>query len=513
MSLPPGCYSLHSFAGLPEPPYNDQIDIQPEHIRVYEWSFNPHQQGLRLTLAHRGALFAFRLYGDDAYGRSIMDAVVCSWMDDVEGDVEGDGWYYSVDRSKMQHSPAVLSSEAQLLDVAVSALPRLIADAECKSQASVSGARLVIDIKVNANTSQPEATLIGDMFRDILHDELITLDDNAFPNIPRLGPDCITAYDRRMNGTNGFYINARIPDEGGYQQEIRAFFKTVALPKLLQEAEDPSTNEVDYALHRFLGEVSNMASMPPHPNVIPAPQALITIGGAGQATKLVGFIQPMYWAVRGSYRDDNSPTTVQRYLRFARDLCHGVQHLAEHGFMHPDLACDNLLVTVPSEGDKVPQRLIVGDLEPIAYYINKDGPDAPEALGQWIPHLQDDGTVVYERCEQDPNTCQETIYDEFESIPEARERLLVYSVGCTLTQLLDLRLSFPEADLSGLRHDESLLCLRSAAVPGQDPVRDAWEAHFPAAVRDIAQRCVAFDPRERPLLNELSAIMDRYVPL
>ncbi|KAK0520558.1 hypothetical protein OC835_007174 [Tilletia horrida] len=509
MSPPQDCYSLHSFAGLPEPPYNDQLDIQPEHIRVHEWSFNPHQQGLRLTLAHRGALFAFRLYGDDAYGRSIMDAVVCSWMDDIEGD----GWYDEPYRSMMQRPPAMLRSEAQLLDVAVSALPRLIVDAERKSQASISGARLLIDIKTDANTSQPKATLIGDMFRDILRDELITLDDNAFPNIPRFGPDCIIAYSRRLNGTNAFYVNGRIPDGKGRLQETRAFFKTLALPRFLQEAEDPLPSQVCYARRMFIGEVSNMASTPPHPNVIPAPQALITISGADQRGKLVGFVQSAYSAVRGSYRDDDSLASAQAYLRFARDLCHGVQHLAESGFMHPDLSCDNLLVTLPSDGNEVPERLLVGDLEPIPYYSNKDGPAAPEALGQCLVHLHKDGTLAYELCKQDPRPCLESIYTELARVPEARERLLVYSVGCTLSQLLDLRLSFPEADLSGLRHDESLLCLRSAAVPGQDPVRDAWEAHFPAAVRDVAQRCVACDPRERPLLNELSATMDRYVPL
>ncbi|KAK0558187.1 hypothetical protein OC844_005355 [Tilletia horrida] len=516
MAVAANCYSRHSFAGLPKPPEGDQLDnsFDPGVIRVFEWSLNPTQECVRLTLAHYGALFHFYLSGSDPFGRPILDAITGSWSIPIDGDDSEDegSWYDYPYRSELKYSAAVLSCEARLLRVALDALCQIVKEFNGKNGPSVNGAQLLIEVKTSPPSTQPEAILVGDLYCDIFMDDRLTLQDADFPDVPRIDRGAITAYVLRKMSDQAFVVQLdRLDDE--YLSSMM-FFKTHRSPS--RAANWPAVRCNVQEL--FLDELKTMIETPFHPNVIPSPRALITLTedkvGAGipsgRVTKLVGWVQSGYSPVRASYRDDDESATAWRYLGFARDLCHGVLHLAQHGFVHPDLSCDNLLMaSATDDASATEDRLLVADLEKITFYINKDGPSAPEALGLWTAHLDARGALQYQRCNQaDPTPRLDGIYDELAGMPEARERLLMYSLGCTLTQLLDLRLTFTGVDLSGLPGMVRRVCLSTAVQPGQDPKRDAWEAYFPAEVRRMAQRCVAEDPRQRPLLDDIVKTMD-----
>ncbi|KAK0558185.1 hypothetical protein OC844_005353 [Tilletia horrida] len=476
-------------------------------------------QRLRLTIAHRGALFHFGFSSGDAFGRSVLDNVACSWSISVDSDDsdDEDRWYNHGYRSELKHSAAVLSCEAHLLEVALDALPRVIKEFEGKNEVSVAGAQLLINLKMSPTSLQPEANLVGDLYRDVLIDHLVTLEEGDFANIPRIELGAFTAYVLRMMSSQAFLI--QLDQKNDKYLSSTTFFKTYRPRKLLQVEDLPVTGARSHIQEVFLNELKSMIETPFHLNVVPSPRALITIAtdasdsGSGRVTKVVGWVQAAYSAVRATHRDDDSHGAARRYLGFARDLCHGVRHLARNGFVHPDLSCDNLLMAAAGEDEfATTDRLLVADLERLTCYNNKDGPGAPEALGLWTAHLDADGTLQYHRCDQaDPTPRLDGIYDELAGMPEARERLLMYSLGCTLTQLLDLRLTFTGVDLSGLPGMVRRVCLSTAVQPGQDPKRDAWEAHFPAEVRQMAQRCVAEDPRQRPLLDDMVKTMDEAV--
>ncbi|KAE8217100.1 hypothetical protein CF319_g8734, partial [Tilletia indica] len=269
----------------------------------------------------------------------------------------------------------------------------------------------------------------------------------------------------------------------------------------------------------FWGELKVLSTLPPHPNVMPAPLALVTIrtherpsgdslfpeGSKGSSnTKLVGWLHHHYrrWFVDRSPFAFRSEETVSYKLRYAYELCSGVQHLVHHGFYHPDLGLENTLLA----GTPPDDRLMVMDFEPYEAFHNRNGPEAPEVVGLWNACINGKGQLVYVRAEGEAEDRGDTILDDWKGMPEALERLIVFNVGSMLGILLDIRLVFDQA-LDILKRDIQLL---QTPEFGADPARDAWEARIPVPVRELAQRCSAFDPQERPLLQELVAVLQQY---
>ncbi|KAE8229817.1 hypothetical protein CF326_g5203 [Tilletia indica] len=251
---------------------------------------------------------------------------------------------------------------------------------------------------------------------------------------------------------------------------------------------------------------------------MPGPLALVTIrthersgedslfpeGSNGSSnTKLVGWLHHHHrrWHVDRSPFAYRSEEAVSYKLRYAYELRCGVQHLVHHGFYHPDLGLENTLFADTPPND----RLIIMDLQPYEEYHNKNGPEAPKVVGHWNARLNENGWLVYVRSEGGPEDRGATILDDWKGMPEALERLIVFNVGSMLGVLLDIRLVFPWT-----HHHPRRTQLLKAPEAGTDPARDAWEDLIPGPVRELAQRCSAFDPRERPLLQEMVAALQQY---
>ncbi|KAK0537583.1 hypothetical protein OC834_000729 [Tilletia horrida] len=498
MPPPSNCYSRRAFGALPDPP--PRLPSNAEDIHVFDWHLNSHRRQLCLSLAHRGALFRFKLSSDNDFGKRIYDAVLPSWQAGCQDDDGDDDWCNLNMRDHVNaRLQTVVDAELEVLGAAVAALPELCKTACATNSAPVEGSILLIDLTGPLNV---QAALQADVFRDILFEELPRLEPDDCSGVPRVESSAITLWASSYNHDNVFGVNVRLPGDASLERTV--VLKTLKMPEPFD------------ATHSMLLAIMK-----------PATRA--------QAEQL------LVWAV---------------------DLCHGTHHLATNGFFHPDLSIDNTLLwsnkdtaaDTAAQGDgQLPpmyrrnagqNRLLVSDIEPLEYYNNKDGPPAPEALGLWRIFADETGSPVYERVPDEQVSQSEaevkarfrTIYAQLEQgLPtmEARERLLVYSLGCALAHLLTLRIHFklpsaktsPRTDdnenaaqmvddigngIGKKRHWSTYVRTRPFAR-GDDVAQDEWEAYFPTSIQELVRRCVAFDPRERPLLSEVVETMERSV--
>ncbi|KAK0567198.1 hypothetical protein OC844_000360 [Tilletia horrida] len=457
MPPPSKCYSRRAFGALPDPP--PRLPSNAKHIHVFDWHLNSHRRQLCLSLAHRGALFRFKLSSDNDFGKRIYDAVLPSWQAGCQDDDGDDDWYNLNLRDHVNaRLQTVIDAELEVLGAAVAALPELCKAACARNSAPVEGSLLLIDLTGPHNV---QAALQADVFRDVLCEELPRLQPDDCAGVPRIEPSAITLWASSYNHDNVFGVNVRLPGDASLERTV--VLKTLKMP------EPFDATHIDNTL---LWSNKDTA--------------------ADTAAQGDGQLPPMYRRNAGQ------------------------------------------------------NRLLVSDIEPLEYYNNKDGPPAPEALGLWRIFADETGSPVYERVPDERVSQSEaevkarfrTIYAQLEQgLPtmEARERLLVYSLGCALAHLLTLRIHFklpsaktsPRTDdnenaaqmiddignaIGKKRHWSTYVRTRPFAR-GDDVAQDEWEAYFPTSIQELVRRCVAFDPRERPLLSEVVETMERSVSL
>ncbi|KAK0539898.1 hypothetical protein OC835_000925 [Tilletia horrida] len=572
MPPPSNCYSRRAFGTLPDPP--PRLPSNAKDIHVFDWHLNSHRRQLCLSLAHRGALFRFRLSSDNDFGKRIYDAVLPSWQAGCQDDDGDDDWCnLNMRDPENVRLQTVIDAELEVLGAAVAALPELCKTACARNSAPVEGSILLIDLTGPSNV---KAALQADVFRDVLLEELPRLQPDDCAGVPRVEPSAITLWASSYNHDNVFGVNVRLPGDASLERTV--VLKTLKMPEPFDATQ--SVEAKRGRAHRpVLIEAQTMARIPPHPNVVGAPLALIVLHEDGTrscprclegpmrqycATRLCGWFQERYSSMLLAIMKPATRAQAEQLLVWAVDLCHGTHHLATNGFFHPDLSIDNTLLwsnkdtaaDTAAQGDgQIPpmyrrnarqNRLLLSDIEPLEYYNNKDGPPAPEALGLWRIFADETGSPVYERVPDEQVSQSEaevkarfrTIYAQLEQgLPtmEARERLLVYSLGCALAHLLTLRIHFklpsaktsPRTDdnenaaqmvddigngIGKKRHWSTYVRTRPFAR-GDDVAQDEWEAYFPTSIQELVRRCVAFDPRERPLLSEVVETMERSVSL
>ncbi|CAD6906183.1 unnamed protein product [Tilletia laevis] len=192
---------------------------------------------------------------------------------------------------------------------------------------------------------------------------------------------------------------------------------------------------------------------------------------------------------------------LKRRLRYGQRFVLGVRHLSRSGIFIGDLGLRNTVISAPPPDD----RLILIDFEPLSFYTNAGGLIAPEADGSWDNVSQDsDGKLVYEHCDN-PVSKISTIRTEWANTPQALERLEVFGVGTTLAALLKCSACFP--------WKKSLQPFSIHRTDPNIPSKEAdeeWEARIPPAFKDLVQRCCSYDPRDRPLLDEIVSTLEQW---
>ncbi|KAE8259019.1 hypothetical protein A4X13_0g1281 [Tilletia indica] len=515
-------FSRTPFGDLPHPQH-----IASQHdVVILCWALNWVCKGLRLTLSHQGILLHVVLYRSwsfressqlaqgESFAQACFDVVETSWPAHAKIDDDSDFEGYWVPRKQSDHNPSVARQEMELIKVVRDALPSLLQEARHTAEGLITGSQLCAEITAHPTSDRPRVKLVGDLFRTIASDLLPYLSEDQYMETPRIDLSAITCYLGPPSGDDGpwkdnvFVVHANNPGVAGgvamKQVVLKAIY--VSTPPSIsyqskQDFQDSSHSPVWTNSAMLTGELDILTSLPPHPNVNPAPLAIVTVGDG----KLVGWLQKQYagLVVEDAVSERYTRTAVHRRMRYALDLCCGARFLWENGVYHPDLSLDN---TLDHDG-----CLLLMDLEPLPCYNNKDGPIAPEAAGHWIFDQEaGDNVLRYVRLQGTPSRNRTILADlGRSSIPrEALERLLVFSIGSLLSHLLDCRLIFEWAPRNEL-HDG--IQLNAAPKPGEDPKRDTWEALLPPSVHGIAQRCCAFDPRERPSLNDIIFELKRHL--
>ncbi|CAD6917825.1 unnamed protein product [Tilletia controversa] len=256
-----------------------------------------------------------------------------------------------------------------------------------------------------------------------------------------------------------------------------------------------------------LTEARRLASFPPHPSVLGTPLALVTVDADQDQRDDINTPHDKYVGMLPYYTGSldavgfKTDEDLKRRLRYGQRFVLGVRHLSRSGIFIGDLGLRNTVISAPPPDD----RLILIDFEPLSFYTNAGGLIAPEADGSWDNVSQDsDGKLVYEHCDN-PVSKISTIRTEWANTPQALERLEVFGVGTTLAALLKCSACFP--------WKKSLQPFSIHRTDPNIPSKEAdeeWEARIPPAFKDLVQRCCSYDPRDRPLLDEIVSTLEQW---
>ncbi|KAE8225127.1 hypothetical protein CF319_g2080 [Tilletia indica] len=360
------------------------------------------------------------------------------------------------------------------------------------------GSQLFVKLDTDPTNGDVRIGVLGETFRDIVHATLPLLPASMCASVPRITLAGIDAYVTCSLADHVVLVDVVIPPA---TVPTRALLKTFRLPTHSKMA-------ADYAamVGGPLREAEILSSLPPHPNVMPAPLALVTIPdhetstdlASSEGERLVGMVLPFFSG--GDASDLQHFVSVEDGLRHCYELMSGLLHIYSHGVVMDDISMKNAVLSAPPPNN----RMIVIDLEPVNMYRNLDGDPAPEVSGHWTVSMRD-GQLHYSRSKSPTvNADGEAIRAELAAMPEAIERLDVFNVGCALSQLVRCSVEFPWMERCTYDHIHIAGPKMHAHVPTKRELR------MPSAFKDLVRRCCAYDPRDRPLLKEIVEVLKEW---
>ncbi|KAL9935618.1 hypothetical protein V8E36_005195 [Tilletia maclaganii] len=197
-------------------------------------------------------------------------------------------------------------------------------------------------------------------------DELITLAIDDFPGVPRVEASVISEWSAPMHRSNVWQVDIQLSPGA---EPMKAIFKTYRLPDNPKLSSWTVKRRTE-SQHYMRSELEGLTAAPPHPNVRPAPLALVIAHMKGevehggqetescrsrQQTKLIGWLSETFFCTERYIGGPNTAARANRVHGFALDICRGLQNLATHGLYHSGLKLDNTLVRrVDNEGGDLP---------------------------------------------------------------------------------------------------------------------------------------------------------------
>ncbi|KAL9931659.1 hypothetical protein V8E36_009445 [Tilletia maclaganii] len=516
--IPPGSYTCVPFGGLSLEPESAKLLLpNPEEYHVYKWEINAHRREVRLGINHRGAIWYFQLYDKDTFGHRFYSIVASAWRDEYR-DEDDDDWYpWHPQLRRDDLSDEIVNAEREIFLAAVGTLPNLIEQVKTRTSVPIEGAMFMNDLKAGVNG--PEAVYRADYLREVIVDQLQTLVEDDYRSVPRIDISAIKGWISKIFSLSMWTCFLKLPSDDGERLYVLKARHLVQIEGI----HNWTSGFRKYFDRIGRGELKVLTEMPPHPNVFPAPLALVTVvvdspdpdkmassGGQQKTTKLVGWVADYIDEVEKLTGGPLTAAKANRMMGFAVDLCRGAHHLAANGFFHPDLCLRNTLSRIVQDPDSAfaYHRLIVTDFEPIECFQNWDGPVAPEAIGEGRASVDDGGQLHEEHVGERSDKLKATTSADLAHLPEARERRLVFGLGCTLARVLHLRIHISGTNFSDCEPEVADYIVVEPVRPGADPERDAWEELLPVKVRVTVQQCVEHDPRDRPLLVDIVRIME-----
>ncbi|KAK0552196.1 hypothetical protein OC845_001812 [Tilletia horrida] len=497
-----------------------EITLHPATIEqsfIITWAISRSKKGMRLSLAHQGMLFHIVISSTTALGKALFDSVQDCWSENTRKEMFGARDWSGRPRLGVLLFEKELQAAAPVEDALLAkvevALEDLLLQAGQGPKPFSSGQQLWLEA-IWIQPDNPDSALllevVGDIFRDLIPNRLHSLTDTDWATVPGIDLSSVKGYFLQQ----GYYKDDILPVYVSIDGEVRqAMLKTRSFGADVGSGPVALDRNAMFTMEIFRGELDLLCNLPPHPNVLGAPLALVTVAveqqqdGANsndsprESLKLVGWLHPfLRTATEKSPFFSWTEEGIRHSIRHVLDLFRGLQHLFQQGFVHPDIKEANCLFDARDSPDGV-ERLVVIDLQPRKDYHCYDGPDPPEAQGHWEAAPGEDGTVVYTHKDK-AEYCGNKILTVWKSMPEALERIIVYNAGVVASRLIVFRLMFPWLP-EGSERSFSRLAVREPPQPGANAELDASEALIPVRVREVIQRCVSYDPRDRPLMTEV----------
>jgi hypothetical protein len=229
-------------------------------------------------------------------------------------------------------------------------------------------------------------------------------------------------------------------------------------------------------------EMHVLMTIPPHPNIVGPPVALVTIPRA-DGPAVCGFLSPFHpggtiACALGRSALDGEPPSLARRIRWAAQMASAIHHLhrVAHTY-HGDIKLDNVVLSAQDDAvciDFEQARHAEGCLAPEAHGawdIIRNVPAAGSSVNVLIPDPSTIHYVPYAGPERDDTW---SAYEAWAMYPEALEALEVYSLGDALQMLFE----------------------------GMSP---------PDAVESIVEWCMLEDPTARPRLGLILAELNELV--
>ncbi|KAE8264045.1 hypothetical protein A4X09_0g7070 [Tilletia walkeri] len=470
----------------------DQIASKPDEFKVVDYELSRSEQCLRLSYAYQRMLIHVLVPRTPVtegaavpFETLFFDTITKTW-----GDPQRTNWRRR-GRPQSKDQPAEVHRLEEELDRKAKALlPAVIKEHHSK------GSQLFVKLDTDPTTGETCIGIFGETFRDIVHAALPFLPATMCPNVPRITLAGIDTYVSCWMLDHILLVDVTIPPA---TVPSRALLKTFLIPTNGIMAADHAATLADP-----LREAEILSGLPPHPNVMPAPLALITVANheintdivRSNGDRLVGMILPFFSGGNATYIQHF--LSVETELRYCFEFVSGLHHIYSHGFVMDDISRKNAVLSAPPPKD----RMIIIDLEPLKVYCNPDGDPPPEISGHWIASMQG-GQLHYTHSEVRTNK-EETIRAELAAMPEAMERLGVFNVGCVLSQLLQCSVEFPW--MERCNYDE--IHIAGPRLHAHTPAEK--ELRIPSAVKDLVRRCCAYNPRDRPLLKEIVEVLKQW---
>ncbi|KAK0543596.1 hypothetical protein OC845_006041 [Tilletia horrida] len=536
----------------------------PATTEVLGWYINRYvirnRQTLLLHLAHQGAFFKFLLEVEadeckdkeqasaSSFCRSFWKVVEPTFLPRLSGipfRVLQRG------RPEWRGCEAGMTAEAirqeDLLLATIRAdLPRLVGEVLAARTAPITGSYVWVAIKDDPeHPEQPVLSLLCDHFRTIALPYLRDVSPTEYVGVPRVDLSVIRTFlsipsdpvcevlitlstgtepERLIFKTarlNTWFLEgmeasrqsepeADEPGKDGHETESDSRSEGAASD---DESEDGPEDDEIFFQGSSKAELDEIMRLQSHPNIIPAPAAIVTISDPSQTEaplKLVGWLQAPFlsWSGKEVPGISNGTEESARWrMKYALDLCLGLQHMirARQSF-HTDLGLHNILLSGPPPKS----RLMLMDFEHWNCWVSADGLEAPEVDGWWDPVVSPDGKLSYVRRE----TQVEHEWDRirFWTSDEALERLYMISTAAILGHILDCRFVCSWASDRAIELGEGVIC-RETPQAGEDVARDKWEDFIPTEIRAAIEQCMSKDPLQRPNIDEMVSVLQTHAVL
>lgn len=252
------------------------------------------------------------------------------------------------------------------------------------------------------------------------------------------------------------------------------------------------------SLHHLYHELSLLLSLPPHPNIMPQPLALVTKKGAfGGKRGVVGFVLPLF--THGSIRDIlplrqlAGTLTLRVKTSWCQQVAESLAHFVQStGTYYSDLRADNVLLDSSDDGQ---ERLILCDFEQRGNWHEWC---APEVLfRQYAENLraalaarhESTWGIVRKYTQADTSsqcyTDRETAIQKknrawFALSPEGQDRAMVFNFGLFMYTVFE--------GLSGVRRNIA------NKWPRDPDVEFPTFRHTPVRVQKLIRRCTIDGP-------------------